>query len=291
MADPARWPKISLVTAVFNSAKYLEETIRSVLNQNYRNLEYVIIDGGSTDGTLDIIRKYESHLAYWVSEPDRGMYDALNKGFARTTGDVMGWINASDALHVGGLRIVGSVFAQFPEVEWITGRPTILNAEGMTVAVLSLKRWSRFRFLAGANRYIQQESTMWRRSLWERSGNHIDDSWGIPSDFGLWVQFFRYAPLYTVDALIGGYRLHDDAQGWQDLEASHRIHDRIIEAELSSLTGHERLRQFRALSAAMQRNPALAKRWRKVVQGALLKCPGSDLMPVIRSRNNTWIKS
>jgi glycosyltransferase involved in cell wall biosynthesis len=287
--DPALWPKITLVTPVFNSARYLEATIRSVLSQDYPNLEYVIIDGGSTDGTVEIIRKYEAHLSAWVSEPDRGMYDALNKGFARTTGEVMGWLNASDALHVGGLRLVGSVFATFPEVEWITGRPTILNADGMAMGVLSLKRWSRFRFLAGANRYIQQESTMWRRSLWERAGNRLDDSWGIPSDFGLWVQFFRHAQLYPVDALIGGYRLHADAQGWQDLEASHRIHDRIIEKELESLPGHAALRTFRTVSGRVQQVPALAKPWRKLALGALMKWPGSDLPRVIRNQNNVWV--
>jgi glycosyltransferase involved in cell wall biosynthesis len=288
MAEPASWPKISLVTPVFNSARYLEATIRSVLSQDYPNLEYVIVDGGSTDGTVEIIRKYEPHLRSWSSEPDRGMYDAINKGFARTTGEVMGWINASDALHVGALRVVGSVFASFPEVEWITGRPTILNADGMTVGVLSLKRWARFRFLAGANRYIQQESTMWRRSLWERAGARIDDSWGIPSDFGLWVQFFRYARLYAVDALIGGYRLHVDAQGWRDLEASHRIHDQIVEKELESLSGHEWLRAFRSISSKLQETPALIKPWRKLVLGAVMKWPGSDLPPVISDRKGVW---
>lgn len=288
-SEPARWPKISLVTPVFNSARYLEATIRSVLSQDYPNLEYVIIDGGSTDGTVEIIRKYEAHLCAWVSQRDHGMYDALNKGFARTTGEVMGWLNASDVLQVGGLGVVGSVFATFPEVEWITGRPTILNADGMTVGILNLKCWSRFRFLAGANRYIQQESTMWRRSLWERAGSRIDDSWGIPSDFGLWVQFFRHAQLYPVDALIGGYRLHADAQGWQDLEASHRIHDRIIEKELESLPGHTMLRRFRSVSSRVQQVPALAKPWRKLVLGALIRWPGGDLPRVIYNHNNAWV--
>jgi len=289
MAEPAGWPKIALVTPVFNSAKYLEATIQSVLNQNYPNLEYVIVDGGSTDGSLQIIRKYEPHLHAWVSEPDHGMYDAINKGFTRTTGEVMGWLNASDALHVGALKVVGSVFATFPEVEWITGRPTILNTDAMTVGVLSLKRWSRFRFLAGANRYIQQESTMWRRSLWERSGNRIDISWGVPSDFGLWVQFFRHARLYPVDALIGGYRLHADAQGWRDLEASHRIHEQIVEREFQSLEGHRGLRAFRSVSKKILSVSPLAKRWRKLVQRTLLSWPGPDLPPVIHDRQGVWV--
>ena len=189
--EGAVWPRISLVTPVFNSGKYIEATIRSILAQAYPNLEYFIIDGGSTDNTLNVIRKYESQISGWVSEPDNGMYDALNKGFARTTGEVMGWISATDQLHIGGLAVAGSVLRDLPDVEWITGRPTCINEEGMTVEVVSLPRWSRMRFLAGFNRYIQQESTFWRRSLWDKAGGYVDASRRMASDFDLWVRFFR----------------------------------------------------------------------------------------------------
>src|ERR1700675_2025349 len=96
----ARWPRIALVTPVFNSGKYIEHTIRSVLAQRYPNLEYYIVDGGSTDGTVGVIRKYEGLISGWISEPDNGMYDAINKGFARTTGEMMGWISATDKFHL-----------------------------------------------------------------------------------------------------------------------------------------------------------------------------------------------
>ena len=92
-------PKISLVTAVYNGEEYLEETIRSILGQGYPNLEYIVVDDGSTDGTTDIIRKYEKHLACWFSQKNQGLYSALNAGFARTTGEIMGWLNSSDKLH------------------------------------------------------------------------------------------------------------------------------------------------------------------------------------------------
>ena len=170
------WPKVSVVTPVFNSARYLEAAIRSVLSQAYPNLEYFIVDGGSTDGSVEIIQKYEAQLAGWISESDRGMYDALNKGFARSSGEVMGWISATDMLHAGSLFVVGNVFQTFPQVEWITGRPTGFTDEGMGAQILNLRRWSRLPFLLGANRYIQQESTYWRRSLWERAGSRMDDS-------------------------------------------------------------------------------------------------------------------
>ena len=140
------WPRISLVTPVYNGIRYIEDTIRSIVNQGYPNLEYIVVDGGSTDGTVDIIRKYQKHIHWWTSQRDHGVYDALNKGFAQTTGSIMGWLNASDLLHTSGLFVVGSVFGSLPDIEWITGRPTRFNPDGMTVDVRDLPAWSRFRF-------------------------------------------------------------------------------------------------------------------------------------------------
>ena len=289
------WPRIALVTPVFNSARYLEATIRSVLSQGYPNLEYVIADGGSTDGSIEIIRKYESQLYAWFSEPDRGMYDAINNAFARTSGDTMGdamgWISATDLLHAGSLFVVGSVFREFPQVEWITGRPTGFSDEGMAVETLRLRRWSRMRFLAGVNRYIQQESTFWRRSLWDRAGARVDDARRSASDFELWVRFFRFARLYPVDALIGGFRSHPDSLGLRNLEECHAIHEEILAQEVAALPDASLLRGFRSLSASVLKIPALAKPWRKLAIGTLMKWPGKDLPPVIRYRDGRWVMS
>ena len=260
-----------------------------MLSQGYPNLEYTIVDGGSTDGSLEIIRKYEAQLHGWISEPDRGMYDAINKGFARSSGEVMGWISATDMLHAGSLFVVGSVFQTFPQVEWITGRPTGFNDDGMAVEILKLRRWSRMAFLAGANRYIQQESTYWKRSLWERAGSRVDDSRRNGSDFELWVRFFRYAKLYSVDALIGGFRSHPDSLGLQNLDECHRIHEAIVEQEIASLPNASGLMRFRAFSARVLRVPALEKPWRKLLLGSLAKLPGVDRTPIIRHRNGIWV--
>jgi glycosyltransferase involved in cell wall biosynthesis len=283
-----KWPRISLVTPVWNSGKYIEQTIRSVLAQDYPNLEYFIVDGGSTDGTLDIIRKYESKISGWVSEPDKGMYDALNKGFARTSGDVMGWISATDQLHIGGLAVAGSVFRDLPEVEWITARPTLFNDEGMTTWILNQTRWSRTRFLMGANRTIQQESTYWRRSLWERAGSRVDSSKRNAADFELWVRFFRHAQIYPVDGLIGGFRDHGDSLGLQDMEECYRVHDEYIEAELNSEPHGKWLRLFRRISKRMQSIPKVRVAWNRLVMDRLYNRPGRDWPPVIEYRSGAW---
>jgi cellulose synthase/poly-beta-1,6-N-acetylglucosamine synthase-like glycosyltransferase len=152
------WPRISLVTAVYNGEEYLEATIRSILAQGYPNLEYIVVNNGSTDGTAEIIRQYEHEISCWIDEPNQGLYAGLNAGFARCSGEIMGWLNASDMLHTNGLLVVSSVFRDFPEVEWITGHPTHFSSQGMSLGVRRLPRWSRLRFLAGANKYIQQRS-------------------------------------------------------------------------------------------------------------------------------------
>jgi glycosyltransferase involved in cell wall biosynthesis len=289
-AGTRQWPRITLVTAVYNGERYLEETILSIIHQGYPNLEYFIEDGGSTDGTLEIIRKYERQLSGWTSEPDNGVYNALNRGFAHSTGEIMGWLNASDKLHTNGLFVVGSIFSALPDVEWITGRATNFNEEGMTIAVHEIRRWSRYRFLAGANRYIQQESTFWRWRLWEKSGGYVDDSGRCEavSDFELWVRFFRSARLYSVNALIGGYRIHSDSLSLQDMDRWHRVHDQIVDQELNVTPWGRWLKLFRRISASAQRIPILRKVWRLLVMKSLIQLPGPDWPPLIKFRKGKW---
>lgn len=276
------WPKISLVTPVYNSGKYIEATIRSVVAQQYPNLEYIVVDGGSTDETIDILRNYENDLTAWISEPDQGMYDALNKGFARTSGEILGWISATDMLHVGALLSVGGIFRSLPEVEWITGRPTRFNEYGMTTDVEDIPHWSRQRFLAGFNRYIQQESTFWRRSLWEKAGGQVDASLRMAGDFELWLRFFRFARLYPVDGIFGGFRLHDSSLGIQRLTECHALQEKMILKELKSERHSSAIRAFRALSSWAKRIPGLRFFWWHLIERTLPAIPGPDWAPTIR---------
>lgn len=211
---------VSIVTPSYNQAAFLDDAIQSVLSQQDRQLEleYVVIDGGSTDGSVDIIRRYQNRLTYWASEPDKGQYDAINKGFARTSGDVMGWLNSDDKLTPWSLSAVRDIFAAYPEVEWIsTVQPLGWNVRGQAVGIDFCGGFNRASFLKGGNlpskgsygrRWIQQESTFWRRSLWERSGGRIDQSLDLAADFELWARFYKHADLYGVLAPLGGFRAH-----------------------------------------------------------------------------------
>lgn len=211
MSKPAS-PRISIVTPNYNGAVHIEETIKSVLAQNYNNLEYIIADGGSSDGSLNIIDKYRPHFATVISEKDRGHSDAVNKGFAASTGEIMGWINSDDVLLPGALQTVAQVFEQFPQIQWISGRAAAMSEDGIVYTVRSARPWTWLRFLAGDYRHIQQESTYWRRSLWDKAGGQLDERFGIAGDFELWTRFFKHAELYPVDALIGCFRFRKSGQ-------------------------------------------------------------------------------
>lgn len=206
-----QYPKISIVTPVYNQVQYLEQTILSIINQNYPNLEYIIIDGGSTDGTLDIIRKYEQYLTYWVSEPDNGMYHAIQKGFEHSSGEIMCWLNSDDIFFDKCLFAIADVFVNHPEIKWFSGKSATIDAENQILGIddLSDIRFCKYDFYLNRGFWVPQASTVWRRSLWQEIGGTLDTNLRLAGDFDLWLKFIKVAPQYVVNTLIGTYRLRE----------------------------------------------------------------------------------
>jgi len=201
--------KISIVTPSLNQGNYLEETIVSVLEQSYPDLEYIIIDGGSNDQSVEIIQKYEDRLKYWISEKDTGHGNALNKGFSHSSGDIMAWINSDDKYTPNSFRLVAEIFDNFPHVMWIVGRNSWLDSEGVMTRSASAPK-NIYDFLLHRYAWIQQESVFWRRSLWEKAGGYINEDYKFMVDGELWTRFFLHAELYSVDSIISSYRVHSN---------------------------------------------------------------------------------
>jgi glycosyltransferase involved in cell wall biosynthesis len=206
-------PPIAVVIPSYQQAAYLRAALDSILNQNYPALELIVMDGGSTDGSRAILEAYAPRLTAGVSEADRGQSHAINKGFARSTAPIMTWLNSDDELLPNALHTIGEIFSRFPQVNWLTGQPANMDADGQM-------RVSRFK--AGRRRswiergwyhgrlwgFIRQEGTFWRRSLWEQAGAAVDEDKHYTMDYDLWQRFAAYTDLYTVDQPLAAFRHH-----------------------------------------------------------------------------------
>jgi glycosyltransferase involved in cell wall biosynthesis len=234
--------RFSIVVPNLNQARFLGEALESVIGAGRGlDVECIVIDGGSTDGSVDVIGRYGSRLASWSSEVDQGQYEAINKGFARSTGEIMGWLNSDDFYLPWTFRTVHSIFATLPQVEWLTSnRPGIADEEATAIRFRVVPGYARQAFADG--RYlpvddgvsfgcIQQESTFWRRSLWEKSGGQLSASLCVAADFELWSRFFSFAELHSTDVPLAAFRTRA-GQRSADVEAYLR--------EVEQVTGRPR---------------------------------------------------
>jgi hypothetical protein len=203
---------ISIVSTCRNCEKYIEKTILSITGQSYGNLQFIVIDGASTDSTMEIVAQHRSKIDTVISEPDEGQYYGIQKGLSLCTGEIMAWLNADDMYYPWTFSVVNAVFKKFPQVDWIIGQPSYINAENQCIRVSGNAGTAYPRtyikngwFRASLAGYLQQESMFWRRSLWEKSGG-LNLTYQYAADFDLWARFAVHADLYSVTVPLAAFR-------------------------------------------------------------------------------------
>lgn len=222
-------PLISIVTPTFNSSEFFESTIKSIRRQEYRNFEWIVIDGGSTDNTIDLIKENSDIISYWVSETDAGMYDAIRKGFEVASGKIGYWLNSDDMLSPWALQTVVNIFIQNPSCYWLTGFKSSMGQLNIPEPRLPIvfpqiilkggyghgKAWG----------FIQQESTFFSMKLYRKVGG-IDPSYKLAGDFDLWSRMACMVSLYTIRVDLGCFRIHKN-QLSSDMES---YYEEVIKA-------------------------------------------------------------
>jgi glycosyltransferase involved in cell wall biosynthesis len=245
-------PRISIVTPSFNQGRFLAATIESVLSQECENVEYIVIDGGSTDGSVDIIRRYANKLTYWVSEPDGGQADAIAKGFARSTGEIMGWLNADDLLLPGALATVARTFSRSLDIQMTYGDIAVVNEWGQ-MQYICTQTPARFESLYYGGQIINQEAVFWTRDLYNRVGG-LNCGLQYALDYDLWIRMSRITMPHYIPAILAAFRKHP-SQKSQRMDryidemrlVQHRLRDDLGEAGGSFAVKSRRWRTQMAL--------------------------------------------
>ncbi|MEW6718502.1 MAG: glycosyltransferase family 2 protein [Chloroflexota bacterium] len=201
---------VTIVTPSFNQARFLEETIQSVLHQDYGHIEYIIVDGGSTDGSVEIIRRYAPFLKEWVSEPDRGQTDALNKGLARAQGEVLAWLNSDDTYLPHAVSEAVAFLRQNPNVGMVYGDANIVDQHGRVIGRFPAAQ-TDYRRLRRGYVHIPQQAAFFRAELWRQVGP-LDPSFYFAMDYDLWVRLAKISRLHYIPRLWANFRLHGEAK-------------------------------------------------------------------------------
>ena len=206
MTSPLPLPLVSIITPSFNQACFLEATIQSVLGQDYPRIEYIIVDGGSTDGSLDIIKKYESKLAWWISEKDKGQTDAINKGFARAKGDILAWLNSDDTYEPKAVGEAVKYLLAHPQVGMVYAEANFINEAGRVIGKFNSAQTDEHLLRQGYV-HIPQQTMFFRAGLWKEVGP-LDPSFYFAMDYDLWTRIAKHTSLAYVHQVWANFRLH-----------------------------------------------------------------------------------
>lgn len=280
MADAK--PTISLVTCSYQQGRYLESTIRSVIGQGYPGLEYIVVDGGSTDETQQILQRYRTHMSACLVGRDNGQTDALRKGFTRAGGDILGWLCSDDLLLNGALEKVGLYFSRHPEVDVVYGDALWIDASGDVIRPKMEMPFSRFVLLNDHN-YIPQPSTFWRRSVYDRVGG-LDEAFALAMDFDLWERFSRVTTPHHMAEYLSGMRWYPEQKTMRLSSRRHRENATLRRRQPPVLSWRPVWPVSRAVAKAAR---ILAKAriggYRRAVPGAHL-----DWLRTLRIPDSAW---
>jgi glycosyltransferase involved in cell wall biosynthesis len=220
-------PLVSIVTPSYNQASFLDETINSVLDQDYPRIEYIIVDGGSTDGSVEIIRHYADRLDWWVTEPDQGQTDAINKGFNRATGEILAWLNSDDTYLPNAVSEAVAYLQAHPGIGMVYGDTNFIDEGGRVIGQFAAQQTSYKRLRRGGV-YIPQQASFFRTALWRRVGP-LDPSFYFAMDYDLWVRIAGISTIVYHPRLWANFRLHgeaktiaDDDRCWPEMLRVHR---------------------------------------------------------------------
>lgn len=235
-------PLVSIVTPSFNQARFLEETIQSVLMQGYPHIEYIIVDGGSTDGSVELIEKYASlsvpgagnamskfrhSISHWVSEQDKGQTDAINKGFNRAKGDILAWINSDDTYNPKAVAEAAVYLMENPGVAMVYADCNFIDEQGRIIGKFAARQ-TDYRRLRQGYVHIPQQTTFFRAKYWRELGP-LDSSFYFAMDYDLWVRLAARAPIkYLPGKVWANFRIHassktntNDERGWKEMLRVH----------------------------------------------------------------------
>jgi GT2 family glycosyltransferase len=228
-------PLISIVVPTYNQGQFIEQTLRSIIDQNYPNLELIVVDGGSSDNTLNIIKQYEAHIAWWVSEQDSGQTAAINKGFMQSKGEIMAWINSDDLVASGALHQVANYFIKHPKTQVVYGDRILIDEEGFEIGLWILPNHSD-RVLKFAD-FVPQETLYWTRKAWRHTGGQLDETFRFAMDWDFLIRLSKnHLKISHLPKILGLFRIH---------------HQQKTSTQLTSL-GHQEMQLIRLRELGFQ---------------------------------------